>query len=181
VSEIIGQGPAGAVLEALMASLEVSLQAVQNAAPLDRIKAIEAAKKRLMDFSDSTRAQNLADPAEVKAVRDIDQLALDTISSLTVQQVDLGVGALQQGARRLRTLTGALNQQTAGAATAAKSIALQPVKKAVETMTAMVNSVKALKANLKAADPDEAKVAAEIDKLVSQFETLRRAVTGTGG
>jgi hypothetical protein len=180
VSEIIGAGPAAAVLEALLSSVELALRAAQGASAVDQLKAIEAAKKRLTDFADGTRAQDLANADEVKAVREIDRLALDAISVLTVIQASVGAAALQEGADQLKTLTGALNVETANVTGAAKSISLQPVKKAVDTMTAMVNSVKFLKANLNSADVDEAKVITEIDNLVDQFEALRDAVTGNG-
>lgn len=179
MSDIVGPVAAQAALEALMPSIEASLEAAKSAAPSARIAAIEKAKTRLSDFFNSTRPQNLADPAEVAAVREIDTIAHQALTKLTVQQVDLGVSAIKQASQRLKTLTAALDQQTAATASAAKSVALQPVKKAVDTMATMVNSVKALKANLSAADPDQAKAATEIDKLVAQFETLRKAVSGT--
>jgi hypothetical protein len=182
MSDIVGPAAARTILDALLPSIEASLGAIPaNAAPAAKIAAMEAAKKRLSDFFNSTRAQNLADPAEVDAVRKIDAIAFDAFSAITVQQVDLGVGAIQQAGQQLQALTAALNQQTASTAGAAKSVALQPVKKAVDAMTAMVNSVKALKDNLSAADPDQAKAAAEIEKLVQQFEIVRKAVSASAG
>jgi hypothetical protein len=178
MSDIVGPAAARTVLDALLPSIESSLTAVQGGTPEARIGAMEAAKKRLRDFFNATRPQNLADQAEVDAVQQIDGIAFQAFSHLTVQQVDLGVGAIKQGSEDLKALTAQLNLQTASTASAAKSIALQPVKKAVDAMTALVNSVKALKTNLSAADPDQAKAATEIDKLVAQFDILRKAVSG---
>lgn len=178
MSDIVGKDAAKAALETLIPRLQQALQAAQTASPQDQVRAMESAKSQLNDFFNSTRAQNLADPAEVKAVRDIDQIAFDMMTQLTVQQVTVGVAALTAGAARLRSLTGSLNQQTATVSSAAKSVSLQPVKKAVDSMTAMVNSVKALKTSLKADKPDEAAVMKKIDDLVAQFEALRTAVSG---
>jgi hypothetical protein len=178
MSSIIGPVAAKAVLDALMPSIEASLEAARGASAAVRIAAIEAAKTKLSDFFNSTRAQNLADPEEVEAVGQIDSIAHDALSKLTVDQVDLAVDAIEQASQKLKTLGATLDQTTATTASAAKSVALQPVKKAVDTMTAMVNSVKALKANLSGTDPDQAKAASEIDKLVAQFEALRAAVSG---
>lgn len=177
MSDILGPAAAASILDALLPSLEASLQAAQGLGAVEQMKAIGTVKRRLSDFADSTRAQNLADAAEVQAVREIDELVLEVISRLTVQQVSIGIAALQDGAARLRELTAALDLQTTVITGAAKSIALQPVKKALDTMTAMVGSVKALKANLKTADPDEAQAIAEIDRFIEQFEVLRRTVT----
>jgi hypothetical protein len=180
MSDIVGKDAARAALDALIPRLQASLQAARTASPLDRMKAMEAAKAQLSGFFNSTRPANLGDPAEVKAVRDIDQIAFDMLTQLTVDQVDLGVGALSDGAARLRSLTTALDRQTATVSSAAKSVSLQPVKKAVDSMTAMVQSIKDLKKGLKADKPDEAAVAKTIDDLVAKFEALRSAVSATG-
>jgi hypothetical protein len=177
MSNIVGPAAARMVLDALLPSIESSLAAVQGAAPAVRIAATNAAQQRLSDFIDSTRPQNLADQAEVDAVQQIDDIALNAFSNLTANQIQASVAAIQQGSQQLQTLTAQLNLQTASTASAAKSVALLPVKKAVDAMTAMVNSVKALKTNLSAGDPDQAKAVAEIDKLVEQFDILRKAVS----
>ena len=180
MSSIIGPAAAKAALNALLPSIQASLQAVTGAAPAVAIPAIEAAKKKLSDFFNATRPQNLADPVEVAAVREIDTIAHDIVSQLTAQQVGLAVAAIVQGSQRLTGLTTALDQQSAATSSAAKSVALQPVKKAVDNMMALVASVKAIRLNLSGADPDQAKAITEIDKLVAQFETLRKAVSGSG-
>jgi hypothetical protein len=178
MSEIVGPAAAQTVLDALLSSIELSLAAVQGAADETKTAAMDAAQKRLHDFVNSTHPRNFADQAEVDAVQQIDEIARTAFSNITVQQIDLGVAAIQQRNQQLQELTAQLNLQTASTASAAKSIALQPVKKAVDAMTALVNSVKALKTNLSAADPDQAKAATEIDKLVAQFDILRKAVSG---
>lgn len=177
MTDIVGPAAARMVLDALLPGIEASLAAVPaGATPTEKMAAMEAAKTRLRDFFNGTRPQNLADQAEVDAVRKIDGIAFDAFSNLTAQQVDLGVGTIKQASQQLQALTASLNQQTASTSSAARSVALLPVKKAVDAMTAMVNSVKALKNNLSSADPDQAKAATEIDALVAQFETLRKAV-----
>ncbi|MBV9883326.1 MAG: hypothetical protein JO276_09985 [Sphingomonadaceae bacterium] len=181
MSDIVGPAAARSVLDALLASIEASLKAVQGGSQEARTTAMDAAQKRLSDFINSTRPQNLADQAEVDAVQQIDDVALNAFSNLTADQIEAGVAAIQQSNQQLVALTAQLNLQTASTSAAAKSIALQPVKKAVDAMTAMVNSVKALKDNLSAADPDQAKAAAEIEKLIQQFEIVRKAVSAPAG
>jgi hypothetical protein len=177
MNDIVGKDAARTALDSLIPRLQTALQNARNASPIDRIRAIEAAKTQLSDFFKATRASNLGDAAEVQAVRDIDQIAMDMHTQLTVEQVDLGVGALTAGAARLRALAGALDQQTARVSSAAKSVSLQPVKSAVDSMTSMVQSIKSLKTTLKTSKPDEAAVAQKIDALVAQFEALRASVS----
>jgi hypothetical protein len=177
MSNIVGPSAARAVLDAMLPSIESSLAAVQGADRAVRVAAMDAAQQRLSDFIDSTRPQNLGDQAEVDAVQQIDDVALNAFSKLTVDQVQLNVAAIKQGSEDLKVLTAQLNLQTTSTSGAAKSVALLPVKKAVDAMTALVNSVKALKTNLSGADPDQAKAAAEIDKLVAQFDIVRKAVS----
>jgi|GEM_PF-4402908 len=177
MSDIIGKDAAKAALDALIPQLQATLQTARTKPALDRMKAIERVKTQLSDFIKSTRPANVGDAAEAKAVRDIDQIALDLHTQLTADQVEAGVGALTAGAARLRALTGALDQQTARVSAAAKSVSLQPVKSAVDSMTGMVQSIKSLKSTLKADKPDEAAVAQKIDALVTQFEALRTSVS----
>jgi hypothetical protein len=177
---IKGPAAAAAVLEALLPSLQASLDAARSVSDDALMDAIEAAKLRLRNFANSTMAANLNDSAEVEAVDRIDKVARDLHSRLTIGQIGMAVGAISATAAELNALSAQLGLLTDATERAAKSIALDPVKKAVDAMTAMVNSVKSLKANLDAADPDEAQVIAEIDKLAEQFEALRTAVNGGG-
>lgn len=178
---IKGPDAAAAALNLLLPSLQASLAAAQSGSVDDRLDAVEAVKQQLRDFANSTSPVNLADPAEIAAVEKIDDVARDLHSTLTAGEIETGIASIAAAAGKLRTLSGQLDQLATTNEHAAKSIALDPVRKAVDTMTAMVDSVKSLKANLSEDDPDEAQVAAEIEKLVEQFEVLKQAVGGAGG
>jgi hypothetical protein len=175
MSDIIGAAAAAAELNSLVAQIQASMRA----APGDRAT-IDNAKASLRAFTTRTRPADPLNDDEMKAVDDVNDIAFDMLADLGLQQIAAGVAGLQRGADRLGALGTQLGEQAAGNQAAADSISLKPVKQAIDSMTGMVNSVKSLKANLKADDPDEARIAAEIDKLVAQFETLRTAVGQIG-
>lgn len=177
MSEIVGIGPAQAALQPLLDSVEAAVRAASGLAPDARDAAITAQKNRLAAFRKSTRAADLTNASEVQAVAAVDKIALDLELELGAQQIEQDLQLLEQGAERLRQLTGSLDAVTGRNRAAAASIGLKPVKAAVDQMTAMVQSVKDLKKNLKSDKPDEAAVAKKIDDLVTQFEALRTAVS----
>ena len=180
MSDIIGPAAAKAALTQLVADIKSSLNGARPAGSPAYGEAVDKAQRDLEAFFKSTHAADRADPVEVAAVRAIDEVAFDLLVKLSLDELEGNIGILEQGAAKLATLGGALGAQAAINVKAAASIGLKPVKEAINSMTAVVESVKELKANLSAADPDEAKVAAEIDKLVAQFETLRTAARRIG-
>jgi len=177
MSEIVGVEAARAVLEAMLPGIRASLEAARGLPADQRRNAIGQIQARLRDFANSTRAARLSDAKEVAQIAEIDQIARDLHSRISADQIETSLTELESGAARLAALAARLGNLTSDNRAAAKSISLDPVKKAVDTMTAMVDSVKALKSGLKADDPDEARVAAEIQKLVDQFQTLRAAIS----
>ena len=180
MSDIIGPAAAKAALTQLVAAIKSSLNAAGPAGSPAYGEAVDKAQRDLETFFKSTRAADLADPGEVAAVRAIDEIAFDLLVTLSLDELEGNIRKLEQGAEKLAKLGAAVGAQAAINVKAAASIGLEPVKEAIDSMTEVVETVKELKANLSAADPDEAKVAAEIDKLVAQFETLRTAAGRIG-
>ncbi len=180
MTDIIGPAAAKAALTNLMAQIKAALNAAGPAGSPAYRAAVDQAQRDLETFFKSTRAADLADPDEVAAVRAIDQLAFDLLVKLSLDELEGNIELIEDGAEKLSKLGAALGAQADSNVKAAASIGLKPVKDTIDSMTALVESVKNLKANLSAADPDEAKVAAEIDKLVAQFETLRTAARQIG-
>lgn len=177
MSGIIGPAAAKAALTQVLAQIDAALAAAGPAGSPSYGAAVDKAQRDLEAFFKSTQPADFADPMEVAAVRAIDELAFDTLTRLSLAEMQANVDLLRAGAAKLKTLAGGLDAQAESNVAAAGAIGLKPVKQAIDSMTGIVNSVKALKTNLKADDPDEAKIATEIDKLVSQFETLRQAVS----
>jgi hypothetical protein len=180
MSEIIGPAAAKAALTKLVADIKDSLTAAGPAGSPAYAQAVDKAQRDFEAFFKSTRAADLADPVEVAAVRAIDEIAFDLLVTLSLDELEGNIRKLEEGAAKLAKLGGALGAQAEINVKAAASIGLEPVKEAIDSLTEVVETVKELKANLSAADPDEAKVAAEIDKLVAQFETLRSAARRIG-
>ena len=174
MSNIIGPSAAKAALNQLIARIKTSLAA---AGPAAYGAAVDAAQIDLEAFWKSTLPSDFADPVEVAAVRAVDEVARDLFIELSLDEMEANMVRLEQGATKLETLGGSLASATSTNVRSAASIGLQPVKDALDSMTTMVNSVKALKANLSSAKPDEAKVIAEIEKLAAQFEALKTLVT----
>lgn len=176
MSTIVGPANARAVLDALLPGLKASLDAARGRSADERRNVAAAVQDRLRAFANSTTAGNLADPHEVAAVRDIDTVARDLHRAITADQIEASIAEIESGAARLATLAASLGLQTAANRSAARSISLEPVKKAVDSMTAMVESVKSLKTGLSAADADEASVLRLIDDFAARFDALRKAV-----
>jgi len=178
MSEIIGPAAAKAALAQLVAQIRSSLS---NAGGGQAYKdAVDKAQSDLEVFSNDCRAADVADSDEVAAVNAITQLAFDLQVKLSLNELEDNIKVLEEGADKLAALATALDQQTAANVHSAASIGLKPVKDTIDSMTSLVETVKNLKSNLSAADPDEAKVAAEIDKLVAQFQALRAAASQIG-
>lgn len=177
MSDIIGPAAAKTALNTLIAQISSSLAAAKTAGDAAYGAAIDAAQRDLEAFFKSTRPGDDTDNVEVAAVRAIDQIAFDLFMKLSVDQLEANADQLEEGAAKLETLGQALDAAANANVRSAASIALKPVKDAIDSMTAIVGSVKSLKANLSSADPDEAQVITEIEKLVAQFETLKAAVT----
>jgi hypothetical protein len=176
MSTIIGPAAAKAALTSLFAGIEASLGAAGPAGTPAYAAAVDKAQKDLETFFKSTSAADLADPAEVAAVRAIDELAFNTLVKLSLAEMQGNIDTLRQGAERLKTLAAGLDAQAKSNVAAAGSIGLKGVKEAIDQMTTIVNSVKKLRDGLKADNPDEKAIADEIAKLVGQFETLKDKV-----
>lgn len=180
MSDITDPAAAKAALQQLLDSIEDRLGAAGAPGSPAYAAAVSSAQGELQAFVDSTKA-DLTKPQEVAAMRAIDQVARDLLLDLTLEAMEGQLAKIREGAERLRALGNQLGEQADRNQAAAASIGLKPVKDAVDEMTGMVESVKALKTNLKADKPDEAAIAAEIDRLVTQFESLRKAVRSAGG
>lgn len=180
MTAIIGPAAAKAALTTLLAQIEAALNAAGPAGTAAYGAAVNKAQQDLETFFKSTAAADLTDPVEVAAVRAIDELAFNTLVTLSLSEMQANIQVIQAGAEKLKTLAGGLDAQSKTNVAAAGSIGLKGVKEAVDQMTTIVNSVKKLKDDLKADDPDEQAIAAEIEKLVGQFETLRDKVDAIG-
>ncbi len=177
MTTILGSEAAERELDTLLSTIRSELEAVRNSGVQEQRQATSAAKQKLRDFVKSTQPQNPGDPAEAGAVDKVDQVAFDVLIQLGVQQIQQDIQRIEAGAAKLQALTPALGAQTAANVSSARSISLQPIKATIDSMTTMVELVKSLKSSLSAANPDEARIAAEIQKLVEQFEALRSAVS----
>lgn len=176
MTTIRGAAQARLALDALLASVESSIAAAGALPAQQQGPVFDAAIQRLRTFINGTEAERLTDMAEVQAVAAIDVIARDAALKLTLKQVDSSIAELRAGAEKLDRLAATLNSAAASNQRAARSIRLEPAKKAVDQMTAMVESVKSLKAGLSAADADEASVLQLIDDFATKFEALQRAV-----
>lgn len=176
MSGIIGPAAAITVLETLLSSTAVSLEAVKDGSTLAKMQAMEQAKTRLIKFADQTRAADLANAEEVDAIAKIDKIARDAVVTLTSQQIDAGLDALREGASRLEQLATQLDVHTDAASGAAENIALTPVKKTVGSLTAMVGSLEALKSQLDTGNADQKATIEAIERLAASFQELRTSV-----
>lgn len=176
MTAIIGPAAAKAALTALLAQIEVALNAAGPAGSPAYVAAATKAQQDLETFYKSTSAADLTDQPEVAAVRAIDDLAYNTLVKLSLSNMQANIQILQAGAEKLKTLAGQLDAQAKTNVASAGSIGLKGVKDAVDQMTTIVNSVKKLKDDLKADKPDEKAIADEIQKLVDQFKTLKDKV-----
>ena len=176
MSDIIGAAAAKSALTNLVSRIRSSLETAKGLGASAYAQAVDAAQRDLDTFFKSTKPADFADAAEVAAVRKIDEVAFNLLVDLSLEEMEANVQKLEQGAQKLQAISVALADQAAANSAAAAAIGLQPIKQAVDSMTGLVNSVKALKTNLKADDPDQAKVAAEIENLVAQFQRLKSAV-----
>ena len=180
MSEIVGPAAAKAALQQLIAQIRTSLANAGPAGSSTYEAAVTKAQSDLEAFTNNAHAAHPEDEGEVAAVGSIKKVAFDLLVDLSLDELEGNNTLLQEGADKLAGLATALDQQTAANVHSAASIGLKPVKDTIDSMTSLVESVKNLKANLSAADPDEAKVAAEIDKLVAQFQALRAAASQIG-
>lgn len=181
MSEIVGSAQARAALRQLLDRIEARFAAAGPAGGSGHSAAVEEARRELQAFVDSSRAADLSDTAEVTAVRAVDQIARDMLLDLTLGSMEEQLAKIREGSTKLEELAGRLGAEADRNLAAADAIGLKPVKQAVDAMTGLVESVKRVKSGLKADDPDEAAIAAEIEKLVEQFETLRKAVSAAAG
>jgi hypothetical protein len=171
MTTIVGPAAAKAALIDLISEIRQSLGAVAGGGAAYG-QAVTAAQERLRTFFKAT------EPADDPDVAAIDAIAFDLFLTLGFDAIAANNARLEAGARRLAELTGQLDDVTAATHHAAASVALRPVKDAIDSMVAIVAEVKALKSNLSSAKPDEALVIAEVDKLAEQFDVLRQAVSG---
>ena len=173
MTAIIGPAAAKSALTALLAQIEAALNA---AGPAAYGAAVDKAQQDLETFFKSTSAADITDQTDVAAVRAIDDLAYNMLVKLSLGEMQANIQILLAGADKLKTLAGQLDAQTNTNVASAGSIGLKGVKDAVDQMTAIVDQVKALRAGLKADNPDEKAIADEIGKLADQFKTLKDKV-----
>ena len=104
--------------------------------------------------------------------------ALDTQATLAIFDIDLqvtedAVAAIKSRAEEVYRLTKLISGVAAEAEKSAKGLSGATVIQAIDAATSAISSFKKLRDQLSGTDPDEKKIATEIDAVLKAVQTLR--------
>lgn len=177
---IIGYPACKAELARLLAMISSRMAALSPDDEDGLTDAVIASGDQLAAFEASSVPESMSDTAEVAAIAKLDALARAAAIDLNLAGLTQIIDGIRQRAEELAALTNMLDQQTVANVSAEKKLRLVPIRNAIVSATATVESFKILKKSLNQADPDEAAILAGISALIGQFGELRRSMNNAG-
>lgn len=109
-----------------------------------------------------------------KAIQALDEIAADLATSLMQATVEERLQALAERGAELALLTKELEGRAAAAAASAQSIRLERARKAVDSVTETVNSLKELRRLL--GSGDDAELARGVEQAINTLQRVRNAI-----
>ena len=140
-------------------------------------EAVDRAARRLVEFKQSTRPANALDRDEANAIKRIDDLASSLRREIRDARISELVGRIEDAADDLSELTKSVEQAAEANSETARALRLTAVKKTIEDIESLVDTLKEMKSALDAANDGEKDVAIRIESLMEAFGNLRKAVS----
>ncbi|HSO07699.1 MAG TPA: hypothetical protein VLW45_10680 [Pelomicrobium sp.] len=162
----------------------------------DGIRGVDAWRRKLQTLTEEAKALALDDDLEKRfalvdrlnafilhsrpnnqSIQALDAIAADTATSLMQATVAERLQALAERGAELALLTKELEGHAAAAAASAQSIRLERARKAVDSMTETVSSLKELKRLL--GSSDDAELARGVEQAINTLQRIRNAIERT--
>lgn len=159
----------------------------------DGIRGVDGWRQKLHALADEARALALTDDLEKrfalcdrlnafiarsrpnnKSIQALDEIAADLATSLMQATVEERLQALAERGAELALLTKELEGRAAAAAASAQSIRLERARKAVDSLTETVNSLKELRRLL--GSGDDAELAKGVEQAINTLQRVRNAI-----
>lgn len=176
MSQIVGALAARDALVGLVSAIRTALRTADGQGNAAYNEAVDSAMQDLEKFWKATVPASYTDADDVAAIRKIDAIAYDLFLEIGFQSLDANNAALEDGAERLEQLAEEIGELAASTAADADTVALRPVKDAVDSLTETITAIRDARARLDGTKPDHAAIISEIDKLATQFLVLKGKV-----
>ena len=169
---IIGFDACKRALDTLVASAKADLAAKKDGDPDAYEAAVTGWERKFFGLAQDARPG----PGENEAVSELQAQARRIAEEIRQAQMHDIVGRIDALSREIERAGQDFGRQAATNVEAARRGRLLPVKNALDSVAGAINQIKTLKAELKADDPDERRIAAEAQALIEKFETLKESI-----